>query len=375
MESFIRGSVKERTARTYERQWSEWCQFIQDETGTNDNLLAQWRESDKAVLVSLFLMRRHERGLRDKQATTVTAGIRHHFTRALLPVGFLDSAVLTAARTACQRSTTELRQRKDKGPTSTIKLPLCESILARMRNRLWEGTSWDVKGIRQRMLYLACIYAFDLGARISEFTAPEKDQEDHCVRARDLMFDVTMDGTASKAYGGSTFFDGSLGLGTRVQGCWVSTSSHKTGAAVATKLIGRRSPEESQFLDDLAEWVSCSRVQPNERLFTYHIAASQTRRELTGRMIRDQLKATCIIENLDPDYFSSHSLRKAAITHMKALGVSDGDMKRRGNYAPGSLVMSATYDYFSAGHGPLSSNSLEGGERPDVTDIDRKSVV
>ena len=88
-------------------------------------------------------------------------------------------------------------------------------------------------------------------------------------------------------------------------------------------------------------------------------------------MVRDCLKATCVLEGLEPDYFSSHSLRKAAVTHMRALGVSDNDMKSRGNYAPGSTVMSTTYDFSAAGHGPLSSNSLLGGDRPDIADVRR----
>ena len=372
VELFLKGSVKQRTGQQYERHWAEWSKFLVDEAGVDDPLLSQWREADKSTLVSLFLLRRHERGMRDKQATAATAGVRHHLTRALQPTDFMDAAVVTAARTACQRSTEELRQKKDNGRSATVKLPLCESVLARMRGRLWEGSQWDPAGTHQRMLYLGCMYAYDLSARVSEYTAPEKGHEDHCVRARDLTFELSTDGVQSRVRGGAAFFDGTQGLGRRVIGCWVSTSSNKTGSAVATKLISRRSPEESQFLDDTVEWLSCARVQTDDRLFTYRTGATpQLKRELTGRMVRDILKATCVVEDLDPEFFSSHSLRKAAITHMRALGVSDEDMRSRGGYAPGSLVMSATYDYTSAGHGPLSSNSLRGGDRPDVVDVRR----
>ena len=88
-------------------------------------------------------------------------------------------------------------------------------------------------------------------------------------------------------------------------------------------------------------------------------------------MIRDQSKETCVIENLPAEHFSSHSLRKAATTHMRALGASEEDMRDRGGYASSSRVMAHTYDYSSAGHGPLSSNMLNGGARPDVDDIRR----
>ena len=101
-----------------------------------------WTDSDKAALVGLMLQKRHQDGLRGKQATTVTAGIRLYFMKAVLPTDFLDSALLDAARTACRRSTTELRTQKDKGPTASVKLPVSEDIILRMRSRCWEGKEW-----------------------------------------------------------------------------------------------------------------------------------------------------------------------------------------------------------------------------------------
>ena len=74
-----------------------------------DPLLSGWSEQDKAGLVALFLSRRYERGLRGKQATSVTASIRLHFTRALRPTRFLDGPVLEAARTACRLNPKEIR--------------------------------------------------------------------------------------------------------------------------------------------------------------------------------------------------------------------------------------------------------------------------
>ena len=56
---------------------------------------------------------------------------------------------------------------------------------------------------------------------------------------------------------------------------------------------------------------------------------------------------------------------------MRALGASEEDMRDRGGYAFGSRVIAQTYDYSSAGHGPLSSNALNGGARPDIDDIRR----
>ena len=157
-----------------------------------------------------------------------------------------------------------------------------------------------------------------------------------------------------------------------VVACCVEAASQKTGSFTKIKLIGRRTLEEGQFLDDFVSWVTHSGVTEADRLLSRYTelkCGRKSKRDFTARMIRDQIKETCALGNLPAEHFSSHSLRKAATTHMRALGASEGDTRDRGGYAFGSRVMACTYDYSSAGHGPLSWNALNGGARPDVQDI------
>ena len=86
-------------------------------------------------------------------------------------------------------------------------------------------------------------------------------------------------------------------------------------------------------------------------------------------MIRDGIKESCKLEGLDSNYFSSHSIRKGATTHMMSLGVPETAVKDRGNYSQGSDVMNRTYDYSVGGHGPLAANSLRTGDRPSLKDV------
>ena len=98
------------------------------------------------------------------------------------------------------------------------------------------------------------------------------------------------------------------------------------------------------------------------------------------RSVRDELKRTCERNGLPSTYFSSHSLRKGANTHMRALGASEDDRRDRANYAPGSQVMKNTYDYAS-GLGPLGrvqaesevfkAFSLVGGYKLSLKDVKR----
>ena len=372
---FVAKSVAPKTLQAYDRHWADWCSFVEATASCQgDPLLLGWSDQDKAGLVALFISKRYERGLRGKQATSVTASIRLRFTRALLPTGFLDGPVLEAARNACRLNPKEIRDRKDKGPSSTVKIALCQSMLTGMRKDLWADRSWGAGDIDSRMVYLGCMWGFDQDARVSEYTAPAAGHQDHCVRLADLQFEcMNEEGALTSTSSADSFGGLSRGSG-EVQGCWVRTSTHKTGTVVKQKFIGRRALLEEQFLNDLVEWILHSGVNGSDRLFTRYtdLGKGQTaRKELHGRMIREQIKKAAMREEFDPAFFSSHSLRKGATTQMRALGVSDADIRDRGNYASGSEVMRITYDYSTAGHGPLSALSINGGAVPDVEAIRR----
>lgn len=88
-------------------------------------------------------------------------------------------------------------------------------------------------------------------------------------------------------------------------------------------------------------------------------------------MVRTAVKDAVKSVGLPPMFFSGHSLRKAMYTHMSAAGCTADDKRDRGNYANGSTVGDRVYDYAGAGHGPLSSNSLEGGFKPNIESCKR----
>ena len=82
------------------------------------------------------------------------------------------------------------------------------------------------------------------------------------------------------------------------------------------------------------------------------------------------MKSTCKSFGLYERYFSAHSLRKAAMSHMSSHGTSVEQRLDWGDYAPNSRVMSLTYDQ-ATGIGPLGSNSLQGGRKPTVKVVER----
>lgn len=369
---FLGGSVLPGTNRVYEGHWTMWKDFLKLEVNREDPFLPGMEDGEKSALVALLMLRRHQAGHRGKRATSFTAGVRMRFAQETLPTTFLDSAVISTARSACKLSTAELRTRRNGGIASSVKLPASEDLLVHMRGRLWDGLSWCDVDMQKRMTYLGSMWAFEMGARVSEYTRPEPGNEDHCVRTDDLSFTVETDGCARSVVGSAL---AALGLVRGAQGptkvleCRVLAASSKGKIPVKPKYLGRRSPAESQFLDDLIEFMVRSGTRGTEELLSYR-QSSGRRIPLSGSAVREELKNTCRLHGLPPDLFSSHSLRKGTITHMRARGTTEDDRRDRGNYSAGSQVMNMTYDY-ATGLGPLAANSLTGGYMPTVEDVRR----
>ena len=316
------------------------------------------------------MLRRYKRNIRGKAATAFTAAIRLEFAKARMSTAFLDSAVIATTRTSCQMSPAELREQRNSASTHSVKLPISEDILAEMRYRLWDNVTWSDSDKEKRMTYLGCMWGFEMGARVSEYTRAEPRGSDHCVRVDDLTFIVQTPGgkqtVAGSSLAGLNTVDSAEGL-KQILGFRFLGTSTKTKVPVKPKHIGRRSVEETQFLEDIAMYVTKSGATGNEELFTFR-KQDGTEVALRSRTVRDELKQTCKNHGLPPAYFSSHSLRKGAITHMRATGASEEDRRDRGNYSAGSQVMNQTYDY-AVGLGPLASNSLPGGRRLGLRDV------
>jgi hypothetical protein len=66
LSTFIATSVLPQTSRVYDKNWGSWIEFVKAETGSEDPFMTGWSDEDKAALVSLMMMRRHQGGRRGK---------------------------------------------------------------------------------------------------------------------------------------------------------------------------------------------------------------------------------------------------------------------------------------------------------------------
>jgi hypothetical protein len=114
--------------------------------------------------------------------------------------------------------------------------------------------------------------------------------------------------------------------------------------------------KESGFLDDVVEFVISSGAAGDEEMLSC-TRPDGSRIALKTKTVREELKRTFEGEGLPPTYFSSHSLRKGAIMHMRALVASEDDRRDRGSCAPGSQIMNSMYDYADS-LGPSAASGL-----------------
>jgi hypothetical protein len=149
---FLRSSVLPSTDRKYGLRWGWFVQFIKDQ-GSADPFMRTLTPQERAGMVSLFMLSRHVAGKRDKAASAVTAVIRLHFSQEMQDTTFLDSAVVSSARTACLPNPQELRERRNSAPASTVKLPVCEEMITDMRERLVVNRTWSEEDMKLIMLY------------------------------------------------------------------------------------------------------------------------------------------------------------------------------------------------------------------------------
>ena len=118
---FIGMSVLPNTNRAYDKCWELWVAFLKNEADEDDPFLRGAGEEEKASLVAIMMLRKHQQGLRGKQATSFTAAIRLRYSQQGLSTEFLNSAVIATARAACKPKPEELRERKDRGAQVNVK--------------------------------------------------------------------------------------------------------------------------------------------------------------------------------------------------------------------------------------------------------------
>ena len=150
----------------------------------------------------------------------------------------------------------------------------------------------------------------------------------------------------------------------RVVGMDLMQVSAKGGENHSVKSIGRRSPSESQLLDDMVAWAQKSGVMLGEDFFT------RRSRDKRGNLISRSLLAKNVTTakrvaaeslGLSERFNLPHGNRKGGISQMASYGVERRDILSRSNHSAQSSTFERIYQYRMSGPGALAVERLGSG--------------
>jgi hypothetical protein len=324
-----------------------------------------------------FFRVRYQNGLRGKGATEAGAAVRKYFMIKLLDTEWMDDPQVSNARKACRRSPEENREFIRAG-AGRDKKPIWYDLLGQIREEYWEDKVYGVLTADRMMTYICAMFSYDMALRKGEANASGEKEEDHTIRNEDVTFTlrepISIGGEVTYMIrGGSEEFRSKV-TPDNVESCHVGAVTHKVGLIRAGKVIGRRTIEEEGFLEDLVQWVLMSGAGPRDPLFSRYLQFPGKLRSLkkcTGKMITKAIKEMVLRAGMDPGQFAFHSVRKAAITQLKAHGIVREEANARGNYSRDSVMVNTVYNSNEGGRGPLASSSSGLGRRIEEEDIRR----
>ena len=285
---FIANSVTTRTRNGSKSYWSQWTAFLdsfQSKEICLDYYLSNLRDdTEKALRLALFVKHLYSRGLRDVQIKNVLYIIRRSFECEIQPSGFFDHAIVRRVKAACSRSPAEVRIKHLEDQVKE-KLPLPGEAVWRARTHFFIVPTWSAKGMIEKAKWIALAIAFHNGPRASNLTLRDgPSAEDHCIRARDLLFHVDIDDQKIAVHGGEplrNLLGGDLLKIGKVSNCELTYLTSKSGGS--KQILGRSTSCESRVLDDICEWVMFSGVLEADELTTRYPPSNPSGR--SGRKV------------------------------------------------------------------------------------------
>ena len=377
-EELIKGQlsrkVLEKTAREYQLEWDKlWVPFIAELNSCGDSrdvFLRSAENNDVRVkVICLFIASRYNKGLRGTQVTGILGAIRHIFVVAGVCTRFMDDDRVGASRKGCVLRAADLRKKRESHKEHSA-LPMPQEMLTTIRDVNWEGLSWSTAGdLDKRAAYLGNALSFDMALRVGSYTKREPRGEDHCIKSQDWCFVLLPEGVTNEDETKERIMlkvgDELKSIDTRrVVAMDLMQVSVKGGENHSVKSIGRRSPSESQLLDDMVAWAQKSGVMLGEDFFT------RRSRDKRGNLISRSLLAKDVTTakrvaaeslGLSERFNLPHGNRKGGISQMASCGVERRDILSRSNHSAQSNTSERIYQYRMSGPGALAVERLGSG--------------
>ena len=374
---FMKRSITKQTLQTVQRKMGYWDEYYDRRGGGEGRQYMQDYPNDDARVDRVMHFAAWLHGVKElvgKPLTTALGALRTTMETKGLRVGFWDDARVVRVRRAARPNTEETRKRLEERPPSTI-LPMTEGMVYGCRKILWKEWDWTAGQTDRKARWLAIALGFDSGSRIGQLVLTEKGKENHTLRARDVSF-VMEDGMTW--VGGVTLRRVFARQGKEKVA--MVEFAHQTGktsrmrgqSTLDVKTIMRRTPIESQVVDDLCDWVMNTGVKEGDEFLTRYHAGTGARKVVTRKEVGEAIKLCAETLELPSQFFSTKSLRKGFASHCEAVKVPEEDRNKRGSWAVGSKVPQNHYVSTIGAKGGLA---LMDGEEKGITGGEIKRLV
>ena len=245
-----------------------------------------------------------------------------------------------------------------------------QEMLTTIREQNWEGLGWSVASdLDKRAAYLGNALSFDMVLRVGSYTKKEPRGEDHCIKSQGWCFVLLPEAASDKSDPRERII---LKVGEelkdivtrRVVAMDLMQASVKGGENHSVKSIRRRSPSESQLLDDMVAWAQKSGVMLDDDFFTRRSidkGGNLISRSMLAKDVATAKRIAAESLGLSERFNFPHGNRKGGISQMASCGVDRVGILSRSNLSALSSTSERTYQYRMSGPGALAVEGLGTG--------------
>jgi hypothetical protein len=311
-------AVCSSTAEAYGAHWKVWVAYVsqllagaQFEVRSEDITMMGW-DYDMQVncIRNFYAFCLSERGMAASTIHSCSSAVKKVFRDKGLSVEAFEDSRCKNVRAGADRWDALFREH------AVPKLPLSGDMIRKMAEKL--SRQGDLRG---KMLATAALLGFYSALRVCEYvcTGPAT-VESHVITAADIAFLCI--GPGSTWVAAWALSAGDLPHVQRMQVTLRSAKNDQKGKGESWTFYKGQDEHGALFIDHMASWATQARSVATDPFISFRDPVTLELSSLKYHSYNTVIKAAAKDCGLDPALFSSHSVRKGALSQLTAAGVS-----------------------------------------------------
>jgi hypothetical protein len=319
--TFLRGALKSSSAKKHDLNWNRWLKFLSAREEEDDPYLTTRSNAGKGQALGLFVMwLRSDEGYSAETAIRCLSSVSNAWKEDSREIGIFSEPYLATVRKAARGTSgtpRELNKRKLEKQRMPVVLEMVE----------WLRVKYGTGDLFERMTYLGVALSYHFMFRVSEYVFGSVNNE-HWLHGEDVDF-ISEDDTRVRPGDVSKHKTGTKMVLILLR----SRKNDQTGRG-QRMYVTRRTPLESQLLDDLISFCAESGGGAEEPLFCRYKNGRCLK--LTNRHLKEALNLMANHFGFEECIFACHSMRIGGRCSSKTAGATRDQLRHVGGWADGS---------------------------------------